>query len=345
MWGSASLLADAVHSLLDLVSDFVTLFTFRKARSGRDALFPYGYGKLEPLGSLTISGILLFGGLGTGYHSLDLLRTLLLTTPPFPTDTLLLTTPSLLSVLAFAAIAASIAVKEILFWTTMKVAKRTGSDVLMANAWHHRADSVSSFVALVGVGGAVVGMPILDPVGGILVSGLIVQASLTMLFPALRELVDRAPQDILTKATAILTEVQQQERNIIAFNSVRGRKMGPDLFIDLQLQVNPRISVSQSHQISENVRYAILTKVPRVTEVLIHVDVEEVGLRCFFMLNDVFSMITPIPLFPRPSRPVKSSTTLPPLPCPNPTTKSRKSRISMFISLQVVLKSMRRLSL
>ncbi|KAJ3219631.1 hypothetical protein HDU67_000119 [Dinochytrium kinnereticum] len=281
VWGSASLVADAVHSLLDLVSDVVTLFTFRKARSGRDDSFPYGYGKLEPLGSLSISGILLAGGLGTGYHSLTLLYALLTPTSPNPItspDLLnpdLLSADSTLSLLALGVIVTSIAVKEALFWSTLRVARKTGSDVLVANAWHHRADSVSTLVALVGVGGRLAGWEVLDPVGGVVVSGMIIQASLGMLLPALRDLTDRAPQDVVTRTTQILTEMLEMDKNIVGFKAVRGRKMGPDYFIDLQLQVSPRISVSQSHQISENVRHAVITKVPRITEVLIHVDVDE----------------------------------------------------------------------
>ncbi|KAJ3109356.1 hypothetical protein HDU96_007244 [Phlyctochytrium bullatum] len=284
MWGSASLLADAVHSMLDLIGDFVTLFTFRKARANRDEIFPYGYGKLEPLGALTISGLLLFGGAGTGYHSFEMLRETLLGVEPHIhahshshgiTDGLAGAVDPSLTIMAFALISASIVVKEGLFWATMRVAKKTGSDVLVANAWHHRADSVSSLVALAGVGGAVAGFPWLDPIGGILVSGMIVQASIGMLLPAVRELADSAPKNIITKATDVLTEMKKNDANIIQFNTVRARKMGPDHLVDLQLQVNPRISVSQSHQISENVRHAIMRQVPRVTEVLIHIDVEE----------------------------------------------------------------------
>ncbi|KAJ3173972.1 hypothetical protein HK101_010976 [Irineochytrium annulatum] len=282
LWGSASLLADAVHSLLDLVSDFVTLFTFRKARADRDERFPYGYGKLEPLGALSISGILLFGGLGTGYHSFELLRALILSNDGPSASGLehsaMLVDPHL-SMLALAAIVGSIVVKEVLFWTTMAVAKKTKSDVLVANAWHHRADSVTSLVALCGIGGAVAGFPFLDPIGGILVSGIlrgmIVQASLQVLLPSIRELSDSAPKDTLDRVKEIVAAMQDHDKNILGFNTVRGRKMGPDYLVDLQLQVSPRITVSQSHQIAENVRHAITTKISGISEVLIHVDVEE----------------------------------------------------------------------
>ncbi|KAJ1550109.1 hypothetical protein HK405_001398, partial [Cladochytrium tenue] len=197
LWGSASLIADAVHSLSDLVSDIVTLVAYRKARTARDKAFPYGYGKWEPLGSLTISGLLMSAGLGTAYHSFEMLRTLMVSTGTAARDAAeaavaeaapvaygyfgdlsayTLDNPQV-AMIAVGLAAGSVVVKEVLFWATMRVARRMKSDVLVANAWHHRADSASGLVALAGVGGALVGLPALDPIGGLLVSGLIVQAS------------------------------------------------------------------------------------------------------------------------------------------------------------------------
>ncbi|KAJ3333253.1 hypothetical protein HDU76_010073 [Blyttiomyces sp. JEL0837] len=296
VWGSASLLADAVHSLTDLVSDFVTLIAYQKARSARDPMFPYGYGKLEPLGALTISGLLLFAGVGAGYHSFILLQEHLSHSLGDATASMSetiskghdhlhtlfnidvsqysLDNPTI-AALALGMAAGSILIKELLFWATLRVAKRTNSDVLVANAWHHRADSASGLVAFVAVGGAYFGFPLLDPIGGILVSGMIVQASLSMVMPALRELSDYAPKGTIERVAGVLKDAVRDDSNIVGYHSIRARKMGPDVLVDLQLQVNPRISVSMSHQISENVRHAIYSRVEGITEVLIHVDVEE----------------------------------------------------------------------
>ncbi|KAI9352541.1 hypothetical protein DFJ73DRAFT_624760, partial [Zopfochytrium polystomum] len=227
VWNSASLLADAVHSLSDLVSDFITLLTYRKARSGRDEAFPYGYGKWEAVGSVTISGLLLSAGLGTAYHSFEILRGLLQS--PAAAKAVDAASASAaaaahshlaflgdlshysldnprVALFAVGLAAASVLVKELLFWATMAVAKRTHSDVLIANAWHHRADSASGLVALAGVGGAYFGVPALDPIGGLLVSGLIVQASVSMILPALRDLVDSAPKGLAERVDKVLAE-------------------------------------------------------------------------------------------------------------------------------------------
>lgn len=300
VWNSASLLADAVHSMSDLISDMVTLFAYNKARTVRDKAFPYGYGKWEPIGSLTISGLLLSAGLGAGYHSFDLLRKIVLTTPttdaattntvsttinttlPENVDITLLGDLALYSLdnpavaaLAVGLAAGSVVVKEALFWATLRVARKMNSDVLLSNAWHHRADSASGLVALAGVAGVYCGVPVLDPIGGLLVSGLIVQASVGMIVPAMKDLMDQAVEGVGERVRGCLEDLQAKDSNIVGFHSIRARKMGPDLLVDLQLQVNPRISVSMSHQITENVRHELYEKIDGLTEALIHVDVEE----------------------------------------------------------------------
>ncbi|KAJ3401149.1 hypothetical protein HDU80_006280 [Chytriomyces hyalinus] len=263
MWGSASLLADAVHSLSDLVGDFVTLFTYRNARAERNTTYPYGHGKLEPLGSLSISALLFGAGLGTGYHSIHLLQSML------STDTSKLS----LSIDAAASSETSHLLAAVSL-DALHVGQKQNSSVLVANAWHHRADSASGFVALCGVAGAWAGVAWLDPVGGILVSGLIVQSAWKMAVPAIGELRDTADTQVISQVQKLLQEFQQQDLNITGFHSIRARKMGPETLVDLQLRVKPRISVSLAHQIAENARHAICTQVSDVSEVLIHVDVE-----------------------------------------------------------------------
>ncbi|KAJ3287711.1 hypothetical protein HDU79_005481 [Rhizoclosmatium sp. JEL0117] len=284
VFGSASLIADAVHSLSDLVSDGVALAAYKRARRERDALYPYGHGKLEPLGSLTISTLLLAAGIGTGLHSVDVLRDLLTSMPDFATavshtqQQLTLGLHSLnepkIAAAALSLAGLSIAVKEALFHWTLRIGRKQNSQILIANAYHHRADSASGLVALGGVAGAYFGYAWMDPVGGLLVSGLIVQQSISMISPALRELRDGADLEVVQKVEDVLKRVQAEDKNITGFHSIRARKMGPEALVDLQVQVNPRITVSLAHQISENARHAITNQVPGISEVLIHVDVD-----------------------------------------------------------------------
>ncbi|KAJ3281003.1 hypothetical protein HK104_000269 [Borealophlyctis nickersoniae] len=177
--------------------------------------------------------------------------------------------------LALVIAAASIASKEALYHWTMAVARRVKSDVLAANAWHHRTDAASSVVALVGVGGAVMGIPFVDPIGGALVSAMIIKAGLDMGLPAFRELTDAsAPPEILEAVEKTLEKLKTLDDNIRGYNGLRVRKIGPFLFIDLQLLVNPWISVSHAHQLAENLRHGVFREIDGVAECSIHIDSE-----------------------------------------------------------------------
>ncbi|KAJ3412780.1 hypothetical protein HDV05_000247 [Chytridiales sp. JEL 0842] len=175
-----------------------------------------------------------------------------------------------LALLSLSLLILSLFAKEALYHATLRIARKTKSDVLHANAYHHRADAASSLVALAGVGGAYMGFPILDPIGGLLVSGMIAQASLGLFLPALRELSDSSPVSMVKRVETVIAKMQDRESNIKGFHTVRVRKMGPDYLADLKLVVNERVSVSTGCQLAENVRHALLTGLPELTEVLIH---------------------------------------------------------------------------
>ncbi|KAJ1655035.1 mitochondrial metal transporter [Dispira simplex] len=215
---SVSLLADAAHSLSDLVSDFVTLFSFKWARLPRDTKYPFGYGRFEPIGALGVSFFLVTASIGIGQHSLEVLwhwfpqltdvvtNSSYLLTPSAgaPTDDTLMKSPTLLHThsgsdphgghtvdphaLWFAGI--SVVSKEVLYQATMAVAHRTNSQVLIANAWHHRSDALSSVVAVVAILGSQMGLPVLDPLGGLLVGAILLKNGVQIGLDAFKELTD-----------------------------------------------------------------------------------------------------------------------------------------------------------
>ena len=155
---SAAMLSDAGHSFSDLISDALTLMTLRLAALPPDEDHPYGHGRFESIGSLLIASLLLFAGFSFGCNAYASLRA-----------------PSIapLRSIAVWAASASILSKEILFRATAAIGKRINSPVLLANAWHHRSDALSSVVALMGIGGAMLGMPILDPLAGLVVAAMV----------------------------------------------------------------------------------------------------------------------------------------------------------------------------
>ncbi|KAI8642341.1 cation efflux protein [Parasitella parasitica] len=287
---SAALLADASHSFSDLLSDFVTLYTYKMSRKVPDDTFPYGYGKYETLGSLSVSAILVAGSIGIGIHSFDLLLdiwnqqhsqiaqtlndTVASTATTAPDDSS--RQQNILDPNAAWFALASVAIKEWLYRKTLKVGQLERSDVLIANAWHHRSDAYSSFVALVAIGGSYAGMPIFDPLGGIVVSGMIFKSGLDIMRQSTRELLDESISGTeLDEIKSIITSVKNKEDDLFDFYSVRGRKFGPFHHLDLVIQLNPRLSISRAHEIEQKVRLAIKKDCAHVQEVIIHIDAEK----------------------------------------------------------------------
>ncbi|KAG0185018.1 hypothetical protein DFQ28_010085 [Apophysomyces sp. BC1034] len=285
MMNSASLLADATHSFSDLLSDFVTLYTFKMSRKTPDQLYPYGYGKYETVGSLAVSTLLIAGAIGIGVHSFELLMTVLNTSQAVaetaqsePASHGLI--PSLLHSHSHGGVLdpnaawfalASVIVKEWLYRATIKVGNSERSDVLIANAWHHRSDAFSSVVALVAIGGSYAGLPVLDPIGGLAVAGMIFKSGAGIMSGSLKELMDIGVSETeLAEIGAAISKAQ--ESGLIDFHSIRGRKMGPFNHLDLVLQVSPELQVSQAQRIEQLVRTAIKRDCQQVQEVLVTLD-------------------------------------------------------------------------
>ena len=252
---SSALIADAGHSFSDLLSDMVTLWAVRMAGIPKDENHPYGHGKFETVGSFFVALMLVFTGIGVAWHVLNKMNS-----PEVPGT----------SALWMAAIA--IAVKEALFHLTRMVSRRSGSRVLLANAWHHRSDAISSVAALVGIAGANWGIPMMDPIAGVLVAGLIVKAGIDIGYESLRELTDEIPEEeVIIELEKILADVEGVDH----YHEMRARRMGPHLLVDLHIEVDSMMSISAAHQVAERVRLRILDKIPAVNEVLVHVDAED----------------------------------------------------------------------
>ncbi|OAD04638.1 hypothetical protein MUCCIDRAFT_79742 [Mucor lusitanicus CBS 277.49] len=298
---SASLLAEALHSFSDLLSDFVTLYTFKMSRKPADSIYPYGYGKFETVGSVTVSSLLLAGAVGIGWHSFDLLLATLQTAGPLVSDstaTVMAAASTNVAENATPAAAtaasspphvhghggvldpnaawfalASVLIKEWLYRATIKVGRSERSEVLMANAWHHRSDAYSSAVALVAIVGSYAGMPVLDPLGGIVVSGMLVKSSVGLLGSSMKELMDKGiTPEQLEEITDAITKVKDTELDLINFHSVRGRKQGPFNHIDLVLQVNPTISMEKAYRIEELVRASVKSNCDNIQDILIYLE-------------------------------------------------------------------------
>eukprot|EP00929_Paragymnodinium_shiwhaense_P013384 TRINITY_DN121245_c0_g1_i1.p1 TRINITY_DN121245_c0_g1~~TRINITY_DN121245_c0_g1_i1.p1 ORF type:complete len:553 (+),score=70.41 TRINITY_DN121245_c0_g1_i1:72-1730(+) len=263
MSGSAAMVADAVHSVSDTISDVVTLWAVKVSRKPADDKHPYGYGRSEPLGSLVVSATVTMAGLGIGHHSFQALQA----TMGAGIDLALVMSNA---PLALAAALASCVVKEALFHVTIKVGKEVHSSVLVANAWHHRSDALSSVVAAVGILGHWADVPVLDPIAGGVVAMMVTRMGLTMAADAMRELmdaqVDEETLDVIRKAAV------NASSDILNVHDLRCRGVGPTLMVDLHATVRSRLSVSAANQAGGLLRRAVMQAEPRVAEVMVHMD-------------------------------------------------------------------------
>lgn len=293
---SAALLADAAHSLSDMFADLVTLFCWKMSQKPPSASHPLGYGKYETMGSLGVSLVLVAGAVGIGFHSYGLLLEALQPTlqhAPAAIQAFGHFTGSLASAgnllhdhhdhaltsgeggaggvldpnaMWFALL--SIVVKEWLYHATLKIAREENSSVLEANALHHRSDSLSSAVTFLAIGGSWLGFPVLDPLGGLLVAGLIGKQGADLLIGALGELSDRGvePETLQTFDSAIV-EVQKQHPLLLGWKDLRAVKSGVSTFADVTLQLPTDATLQQASKVEHAVRDAITKCVRGVKEV------------------------------------------------------------------------------
>ncbi|MBF0625511.1 MAG: cation transporter [Magnetococcales bacterium] len=256
---SAALVADGIHSLADLVSDAAVWLSGRISRQGPDAGHPYGHGGFETLAVLFIGVLTLAVGIGIAVDAVARIES---DQTEVPTRA------------ALVVVILSILAKEILYHYTRRVGERYNLRALVANAWHHRSDAISSVAALVGIGGAMLGWPALDPIAAVLVAVILGKVSLDMLRDALREFTHAAAA-IDQAISNRIGEMVQANPDVYSAHLLKARRSGPDIFVDVHAVVNPFLSVSEGHQIAEQMRRSIIRGVPEVTDVLVHVDAED----------------------------------------------------------------------
>lgn len=257
-----SLVADGFHSLADLVADFMVLAANKHSGSPADDNHPYGHERLETLASLALGVVLIGTGGGILYSAIQRIQNL---------EAL----PPVASIALWTAFA-TLAGKELLFRYMLRVGERLRSPMLIANAWHARADAASSLVVAAGIAGSLMGWRFLDPIAAIVVGLMVVRMGWRFTWEALAELVDTgipAAERDAVMATVVATP------GVLACHSLRSRRMAHKVLIDARVQVAPRISVSEGHQIAETVHDRVLAEHIDVLDVMVHIDVESEGQR------------------------------------------------------------------
>lgn len=252
--GSTAVLADAFHSGSDIVASGIVYVGVRLAGAPPDKGHHYGHAKLESVAAKVVSLVLLATALGLGFRAYGVLQA----------DEIITPTALALWFTAFAII-----VKEVLFRYVSAAGKRLDSTALMAEAWHHRSDAVSSVAALVGIAAARLGYASFDALAGMAVAILIGLMGIKLYVQSVRELIDEAPADI---TLAHIVDAALSTEGVLCISDVKARRNGPIILVDLKICVNRFLSVEQGHKIGGAAKSAIINANHEVGDVLVHVN-------------------------------------------------------------------------
>ena len=251
---SQGLIADGIHSLSDLVADFVVLFASHHAKKDADEDHPYGHQRFETAASLVLGTLLLVVGVGMLWSAMQKLQA------PETVQTV--------HIIALWVAGGALVAKELLFRYMLAVAKRVKSSMLVANAWHARSDAASSLVVGLGIVGNLAGYPILDPIAALIVGFMVAKMGWEFGWDALHDLMDRAVDEQEVQA---IRQTLKDTPGVSGVHDVRTRKMGDMIVVDAHLEVDASITVEAGHDIAVLAQTRVLQR-HRVINLMTHVD-------------------------------------------------------------------------
>jgi cation diffusion facilitator family transporter len=251
---SQGLVADGIHSLSDLLSDFVVLLARRESRKEADEDHPYGHQRFETAASLALGGLLLAVGVGMLWSAVTKLEAQATIAP--------------VHTIALWVAGVALVAKELLFRYMLTVAKRVKSSLLIANAWHARSDAASSLVVAIGIIGNLMGYPILDPIAALIVGFMVCKLGWGFAWDALHDLVDRAADE---EEVAAIRHTIASTPGVLGVHDLRTRKMGDLIIVDAHLEVQYDITVEAGHDIAVLAQTRVMAR-HRVLNLMTHVD-------------------------------------------------------------------------
>lgn len=253
---SQAVIADAFHSLSDMATDFAILLGVRYWTAPADEKHPYGHHRIETMITVFIGLALLAVAVGLGYNAIITIRDADVRQP---------------GAIALLAAILSIFSKEILFRWTIKIGQRVKSTAVVANAWHHRSDALSSIPAAIAVAVALIypNLAFVDHIGALVVSIFILIVAWNISSQALNVLADRGAAE---KETQEIYQIAMNVEHVQAVHAIRTRQLGSSLHVDLHVKVDPNMSVKDGHDVSEIVKHELIARGPNVIDVVVHLE-------------------------------------------------------------------------
>ena len=254
---SSAMISDAVHSASDVFSTIIVMIGVHISAKQEDSSHQYGHERFESIAAILLAVILTLTGFGIGYAGLSKI---------LGGDASDITVPGILP-LVMAVV--SIIVKEGMYWYTIAAAKKVQSDALRADAWHHRSDAFSSIGSLIGIAGARMGFPVLDPIASVIICILIIKAAYDIAKDAIVKLVDSSCDQSVEQK---ICEVVMQQDGVKRVDLLKTRLFGSRFYVDIEISVDGYLPLYQAHGIAERVHDAIEANFPGAKHCMVHVN-------------------------------------------------------------------------
>lgn len=254
---SGAMISDAVHSSSDVFSSIVVIIGVKISAKESDKEHPYGHERLECVAAIVLATILAITGLAIGYVAITkILRG--------NYDELIVP-----GSLALVAAVLSIICKEAMYWYTRYYAKKIDSSALMADAWHHRSDALSSIGALIGIGAAMLGFPVMEPVASLVITLFICKAAFEIFKDATDKMVDKACDE---EFEAEIESLVQSQKGVLGVDLLQTRMFGNKIYVDVEIVADGEISLIEAHDIAENVHNVLEDTYPKIKHIMVHVN-------------------------------------------------------------------------
>lgn len=254
---SNAMISDAVHSASDVFSTIVVIIGIKLASKKSDKEHPYGHERLECVAAIVLAIVLFITGLGIGMEALKNIVS-------GDYDNLMIP-----GILALIAAILSIVTKEGMYWYTRYYAKKIDSSALMADAWHHRSDAFSSIGALIGIGGARLGFPIMDSIASLVIFVFIVKAAFDIFKDAMDKMVDHSCDEAMENQ---LRDCIMRNDNVLGIDILQTRIFGNKIYVDVEIQADGSLTLQEGHKIAEAVHDDIERTFPKVKHIMVHVN-------------------------------------------------------------------------
>lgn len=254
---SSAMVSDSVHSASDVFSSIVVIIGVALSSKESDADHPYGHERLECVAAIILATILTITGIGIGYFAFIKITYISFGSVQVP------------GTLALVAAIVSIIVKEAMFWYTRFYAKKLDSSALMADAWHHRSDALSSIGSLVGIGAAILGYPIMDPIAGLLICAFILKASYDIFKDAIDKMIDKSCDESFINEIRALTA---QEAGVLSVDLIKTRMFGNKIYVDIEISADGNRTLNETHAIAENIHNMLENTYPQIKHIMVHVN-------------------------------------------------------------------------